>query len=137
MKNPEHAPAQEALEELQAIFHVAKRVVSEAGRIPKRHRMEKRYMTLVKKYADDPVLEKYMKKLGRALPDAFVFVEDPSIPPTNNYAERAIRKPVVHRKVRGYIKSEKSMVWIGYLFSCAATWKNQGLDFREQILQYV
>ena len=35
---------------------------------------------LIARYSDDPVISAYMKKLERALPNAFWFVLDPDIP---------------------------------------------------------
>ena len=39
----------------------------------------------------------------------FTFLTDPRIPPTNNGGERGLREPIVHRKVRGAIRSEETM----------------------------
>ncbi len=79
---------------------------------------------------------KFMGKLGRALPDLFRFVLDPSIPPTNNAAERGLREIVVHRKMRGGIRAEGTMEWMGNLFTCVSTWKNRGLDYLQEIARY-
>ena len=54
-----------------------------------------------------------MAKLERALPDLFVFVLDPRIPPTNNAAERGLREVVVHRKMCGALRSEKTTHQMG------------------------
>jgi transposase len=36
----------------------------------------------------------------------FVFLDDPTVPPTNNASEQALRPSVVHRKVSGGFRSE-------------------------------
>ncbi len=92
---------------------------------------------LVDRYEDDPLLGDYMKKLERALFDAFRFVLYTDIPSTNNPAETLLREMVIHRKIHRIIRSVKTMLWMGYLFICITTWKNQGLDYRKQLLQYV
>ena len=135
VKNKEYAPALTAYRELQKILHIAKRDVKDRRR--KRRRLEKRCMKLFDIYRKDPIIGAYIAKLERALPHAFEFVENPLMDPTNNYAERALRELVVHRKIRGYIKSKAATLWMGYLFSCVATWKNQGLDFKQQMIKYI
>ena len=69
---------------------------------------------IVARYADDPVLEKFMGKINNAGSDLFRFVLNPNIPPTNNAAERGLREIVIHRKIRGSIRSEDTMEWLGY-----------------------
>ena len=75
-------------------------------------------------------------KLGRAIADLPEFVLDPRIPPTNNAAERGLREIVTHRKIRGTMRSEAIMVNLGNLFTCAATWKNAGLDYVAEMQKY-
>ena len=78
-----------------------------------------------------------MTKLANALPNLFRFVTDPSIPATNNAAERGLRELVVHRKVRGSIRSEKTMDWMANIFTCVTTWKARGADYMAQVTAYV
>ena len=101
--NPDHPGAFDVLRRLRKIYDDAK----EACALP-RHLREKasalllaRIDRIVARYADDPVLEKFMIKLRNAGSDLFRFVLDPKIPPTNNAAERGLREIVVHRKIRG------------------------------------
>ena len=77
-----------------------------------------------------------MEKLERALSDTFRFVLDSEIPADNNPAERCLREPVVHRKIRGYIRSEETMEWLGALFTCVSTWKCQNLDYVKELAKY-
>ena len=92
---------------------------------------------ILAKYADVTVLEKFMTKLGNAYEDLFRFVLDPRIPSTNNAAERGLREIVVHRKIRGSIRSKGTMRWLGNLFSCVATWQQRGIDHLSEIARYV
>ena len=102
-----------------------------------RRRLIRRTRYIARQYIDDPVLGKFMGKLDRAAGDLFEFVVDPTIPPTNNIAERGLREIVVHRKIRGAIRAVETMEWMGNLFTCVMTWKSQGKDYREELVKYV
>ncbi len=136
-KNPDNADVYNALKRLRDIYHDAKRDVAASERAALHKKATRRIKLLISRYEDDSMMGGYMKKLERALPNAFWFVLDPEIPPTNNPAETLLREIVVHRKIRGGIRSAKTILWMGYLFTCITTWKNQGLDCRKQLLQYV
>ena len=102
-----------------------------------RDSLRKRVSRIISRYADHPVLEKFMTTLSNALPSLFRFVIDPAIPATNNAAERALRELVVHRKVRGSIRSVKTMDWLANLFTCVTTWKARGIDYAAQMARYI
>ena len=103
-----------------------------------RDALRKRVSRIIANHQDHPVLEKFMTKLANALPNLFRFVTDPSIPTTNNNAaERGLRELVVHRKVRGSIRSEKTMDWMASIFTCVTTWKVRGIDYMAQMAAYV
>ncbi len=102
-----------------------------------RDSLRKRVSRIINRYADHPVLEKFMTTLSNALPSLFRFVIDPAIPATNNAAERALRELVVHRKVRGSIRSVKTMDWLANLFTCVTTWKARGIDYAAQVARYI
>ncbi len=91
---------------------------------------------IVARYADDPILKKFMVKISNAGSDLFRFVLNPKIPPTNNAAERGLREIVVHRKIRGSIRAEETMTWMANFFSCVMTWKNKKLDYLAEIAKY-
>ena len=136
--NPDHPGARDVLRRLRKIYDDAK----EAGTLP-HHLREKasalllaRIDRIVARYADDPVLEKFMVKIGNAGADLFRFVLDPKIPPTNNAAERGLREIVVHRKIRGSIRAEETMTWLANFFSCVMTWKNKKMDYLAEIAKY-
>ena len=73
-----------------------------------------RVRRLIDTYEEIPELKQFLTvKLRNAEPDLFLYVLDPRVAPTNNAAERGLREPVVHRKVRGSIRSEGTMIWWG------------------------
>ena len=93
-------------------------------------------LNMINKYRSHSLLGKCMEKLERALPNTFRFVLDSEVPADNNPAERHLREPVVHHKIRGCIRSEKTMEWLGALFTCVSTWKCQGLDYVKELAKY-
>ena len=84
--------------------------------------MRKRFKRLTYKYQDHTILKKFISKLDRAYPNLFRYVTDPNVPGTNNAAERALRELIVHRKIRGCIRSKDTFVWLANLFTCITTW---------------
>ena len=102
-----------------------------------RDALRKRVRRIIDGHAGHPVLGKVMTKISNALPNLFRFVTDPSIPATNNAAERGLRELVVHRKVRGSIQSEKTMDWLANIFTCVTIWKARGADYMAQMATYV
>ena len=103
-------------------------------RVPMHKLLVQRTRRLARVYADDPVIGKFKGKLNRASGDLFQFVLDPRIPPTNNAAERGLREIVVHRKIRGSIRSRETMQWMGNLFTCVTTWKAMNTDCLAEIV---
>lgn len=55
-----------------------------------RDALRKQVSRIISNHQDHPVLEKFMTKLANALPNLFRFDTDPSIPATNNAAERGL-----------------------------------------------
>ena len=137
-RNPDCQEAQDALAVLSRVHRCGLRA---SGSMKKRRRLRsylrRRVREILAKYADVAVLEKFMTKLGNAYEDLFRFVLDPRIPSTNNAAERGLREIVVHRKIRGSIRSKNTMRWLGNLFSCVTTWQQRGIDHLAEIARYV
>ena len=115
--------------------------ISENGDLSYRRRavwrLRRRVRDLIDRYRGNPRFGGFVTKLERALPDLFRFVLDSRIPHTNNVAERGLREIVIHRKIRGGIRSEDTMKWMGNLFTCTATWRQQGLDVMANVARYV
>ena len=53
--------------------------------------------------------------------------------PTNNLAERALKEPVVQRKIMGTLRNEKEIVIYETMMSLLATWSKQELDTFDQM----
>ncbi|KXB01003.1 hypothetical protein AKJ44_03045 [candidate division MSBL1 archaeon SCGC-AAA261F17] len=74
--------------------------------------------------------------IENALPDMFRGVKDPTIPLSNNHAERLLRKVVVHRKLWGCIRNEKGARFIENVLSCMETWKLQDKNVFQELLKF-
>jgi len=133
-KNPDAKPMHE---KLHKIYADAKK------RRPKKEReaawesLNRRVHNLVLEFRDNPELTDYMDKLERARPDMFRFVLNPRIPSENNPAERALREIVVHRKIRGSLRSLNGVVILGNILTCATTWKATKPDWLDEIVKYI
>ena len=89
-------------------------------------------------YGENPVPNHFLTvKLRNAERDLFLYVVDPRVASTNNAAERGLREPVVHRKVRESIRSEETMKWWGNLFTSVMTWRVRNVDIHEELAKYV
>ena len=128
----------EALAKLKEIHNIGKEA---GGTADERRRLaaklEKRLMKLVKKYDDDTPLGKAFATVGRAAGSAFRYVTNEDVDSTNNAAERGLREIVVHRKMRGSMRSEKTFVWMASLFTHVETCNATGLDWREELRAYL
>jgi transposase len=78
-------------------------------------------------YGDADVV-RFVSKLKAASRDLFTFTLYRGVEPTNNHAERELREPIVHRKIRGQLKSETGMTVFSRLMTAVSTWKLQGLN---------
>ena len=68
------------------------------------------------------------ERIGKHLHELFVFVEDPTVPATNNAAERSLRHLVTSRKIRGGTRSPAGSVTKMTLATLFGTWRRQERD---------
>jgi len=68
------------------------------------------------------------ERVGRFLPELFVFVADPRVPSDNNAAERAIRPVVISRKISGGTRTDQGTRTKDTLASIFGTWVARGLN---------
>ena len=118
------------LSSLRSLFHETKSELKEHPppnqKLRDRQLCKLRYI-LSKKYADADAV-KFVSKLKSASRDLFTFTMFRGVDPTNSHAERELREPIVHRKIRGQLKSEKGMVMFSRLMTAVSTWKLQNLN---------
>ena len=137
--NPGCPEAQIVLDRLREIHRIG---LEATGSLQERRRvrnlLRKRVKRLIDAYGDIPALHDFLvKKLHNAEPNLFLYVLDPRVDSTNNAAERELREPVVHRKIRGAIRSAASMEWWGNLFTCVMTWRMRKMDVYEELAKCV
>lgn len=122
--------AEYLLSSLRELFHETKNELKEhppPNRTLHDRQLRKLRYILSKKYTDSDVL-KFVSKLKSASNDLFTFTLYRGVEPTNNHAERQLREPIVHRKIRGQLKSEKGIEVFSRLMTAASTWKLQDLN---------
>jgi transposase len=86
-----------------------------------------------KKYKSEKVI-KFINKINNGMDHWFTFVTNPMIESTNNIGERGLREFVVQRKIIGTLRNEKGTQIYERSMTCIETWKQQGLNTREQLL---
>ncbi len=119
------AEAEYLLASLRRLFHETKNELEEhppPNRKLHDSQLHKLRYLLSKKYSDADVA-KFVSKLKSASNDLFTFTLYRGVEPTNNHAERQLREPIVHRKIRGQLKSEKGIMMFSRLMTAVSTWK--------------
>ena len=123
--------AEYLLSSLRSLFHETKEALKERPppnqKLHDRQLRKLRYILSGKKYSDFDVV-KFVSKLKSASRDLFTFTLCRRIDPTNSHAERQLREPIVHRKIRGQLKNEKGIVMFSRLMTAVSTWKLQDLN---------
>ena len=100
-----------------------------AARTQQQHALEQELWQLCAPYAHvSSPLQTLCKRVERFLPELFVFVARPEVPPDNNLAERSVRPLVIARKISGGSRSPTGSQTRMALFSCFGTWAAQGLN---------
>lgn len=92
---------------------------------------------IISEHCNEKQLEKFINKLDNAKDDLFTFLLYDGVEPTNNTAERALREPVINRKIRGCVRNQKGMRMFGNLMSCIMTWNMRGCNLLDEIVKYV
>ncbi|VVB68015.1 Transposase IS66 family protein [uncultured archaeon] len=81
----------------------------------------------MKEYVSEKV-RKLIGKINNGFEYWFTFVIHPSVEPTNNRAERALREHVVLRKILGTLRNGKGTSIHERIMTVLATWEQQGLN---------
>jgi len=98
---------------------------------------EKSLRELANKNYQSKDVQKFVIKIRNGANYWFNFVTNPLIEPTNNIAERALREHVIHRKIIGTYRNERGAQIHERMMTCIATWKQHGLNTREELLKCV
>lgn len=133
--------AEYLLSSLRRLFHETKSELREHRHPPPNRLLHDRQLRklryiLSKRYSDADVV-KFVSKLLTASRHLFTFTLHRGLEPTNNHAERQLREPIVHRKIRGQLKSEKGIQMFSRLMTAVATWKLQNLNPFAEFRRYL
>jgi transposase len=128
-------------ESLLALFHRLKTFMEEDHTFTERKRAwyQARYalrMILGRRYWYNTT-KKFVAKIRNGLDYWFTFLLHPGVEPTNNRAERAIREPVVQRKIFGTLRNEKGTRIFEVLSSVLATWKQEGKPLHQTLVSSI
>ncbi len=82
---------------------------------------------------DDDTI-KFVRKLKNASVDLLTAVDHPEVPFTNNLAERLLRPLVIHRKIRGFVASERGKKSLANHATMFETWKLRNINPYEALL---
>ena len=105
-----------------------------------RRRFETNMQNMLLGYVDawGGSLEPLLKRMHRAPPCMFTFLEYEGVEPTNNGAERALHPVVLQFKISGQIKG--GLVWMnryGWFNTCTSTWKLQGKSIVVEVAKII
>ena len=110
-------------------------LVLENDKLKRESLRKKRYEELVQEldrwtqvYAHYSKMRKLVTLIKNGKEHWFTCVLHPEIEPTNNLAERGIRKFVILEKIMGCLRSEQGKRTTQIMMSLIGTWKLQGLN---------
>ena len=138
-QHPTDAPLQQWFKDLKALYQRAVAYAGpdaslppakqQAARRQQQLAYEQELMQLCAPYVrTSAAMHTLCERIERFLPELFVFVARPEVPPDNNLAERSLRPLVIARKISGGSRSPKGSDTRMDLFSLFGTWAAQGLN---------
>ena len=91
--------------------------------------------SLIERSVPDGPVATLLGKIEGGLDHWLTFVGEPGVSPTNNAAEKALREPVVLRKLIGTLRNDRGMFVHETLLSLLATWSQQGRNPYDELKQ--
>ena len=104
-------------------------------RLIKYEELTNKLKKIIDYYSKYPELEKVVKYINFNLENWFTCIKVEGVEPTNNFAEQAIREPVLVRKIIGAFRSETGKENYETLASLIASWQLKGLDLKSELKQ--
>jgi transposase len=89
---------------------------------------KRRLQYWLKKDYESKEAKRFVEKVRNGSGHWFTFVLVPGLESTNNRAERAIKEPVVQRKIIGTFRNEKGIRIYETMMTIVATWRQRGLN---------
>ena len=132
----QHESAKLFYQELGDLYSLVDRVTEQES-LGSRETLYKRCISkmdrLVRRMEAYKELRKFAVKINNGKEYFFTRVLHPFVESTNNIAERALREPIVQRKIIGTLRNEKGIRITEVLLSVLMTWKMQGLNTYDEL----
>ena len=127
-----HEKLKELFEEIKR-YNLSSHTTEE--RLVKYEEMTNKLKGIIDYYSKYPELIKVVKYINFNLENWFTCIKVEGVEPTNNFAEQAIREPVVVRKIIGAFRSETGKENYETIASLIASWQLKGLDLKNELKQ--
>lgn len=128
--------AREAHKELKEIFAQVKTVTYEDPPDQRQKLYDKcisQTKYLVQRLNAYTELKKLGKTIHNGLTHWYTCILHPHIPPTNNTAERALREPIIQRKIMGTLRNTEGTKATETILTALTTWQQNGLNTFSQL----
>lgn len=126
----EHETAKGLYEGLKRMFKKLKKVL--ARQSSRKEWWHKQFIKEMQQWIDLANAYREMRKFGTTLQNGlyqwFTCILHPSVPPTNNHAERQLRELVVQRKIIDTLRTDKGTTIMERIMSMLMTWKQQDIN---------
>ena len=100
--------------------------LTEAGFARRMEQIKKGFLSRMRRPPDHKLAKKLARRFkGKAAETYFRFLTDPSVEPTNNSSERAIRHTVIDRRITQGTRGDAGMRWCERIWTTIATCKKQ------------
>ncbi|GEM_PF-226073 len=99
----------------------------------KRKQARKELKDLVNQNYENEKVQKLVNYIENGIDHWLTFITKPEVEPTNNRAERSLRKVVTLRKIIGTIRSEKGRYILETIMTAIETWKTRGQNPHEEM----
>jgi len=129
------APAMKRLLLRAFVIHRQRENMDETRLLRYRINLQERLTKILDLAAQHPDGIRLRKRYAGLIDNLFLFLEDATIPPTNNSSEQAIRMSVIFRRVTNGFRSEWGRDLFAAVRSVVNTGKRQGLTAYQSIQQ--
>ena len=132
----QHESAKLFYQDLKEIYQVVN-MVSEQDSLEARQKTYVKCINqmerLIRRMEAYKELSKFAGKIKNGKEHFFTRILYPFVEATNNIAERALREPIVQRKIIGTLRNEKGIRITEVLLSVFMTWRMQGLNTYDEL----
>lgn len=126
-------------ESLKKLFATAEEMrianLPDAARQKIHDELNQTLLSVIQLAKENEATMKFGEKIENGVGHWFTAVLHPEIELTNNVAERALREPVIQRKISGSLRSEEGAHALEVIMTLLATWNLQGKNCRQMLLK--